>query len=391
MKEQIIKTAKKNFPFCIEIRRKIHKNPELSFNEKKTAETVFNALRKKGIKAEYCCNNTGVYALLENGLGKTIVLRADLDALPIEEKTNLPFSSVNKGVMHACGHDIHTACLIGATYSLKELCNLWKGKIVFLFQPAEETAPGGAKMMIKEGIFPKNASAVFGLHVNPKLLTGTVGIKEGNDYAGVADFRVKVIGKGGHAAKCFDTKSPIIYAAKMIDEINNFFLREYKKDSPFVVAVGSVVSGTKSNIIPDIAEFSGTIRAFSDAKINYVIEKIKNIVNKISIKNKINKKIDFIKSYPAGYNDPIICKRSKKILSLLLGSKNVINIKDPTLLSEDFAYFQKRAKGVYLHLGVKPKNLKNMADIHTSYFNPDENSIFTGIVIHTALAIELLK
>ncbi len=188
------------FPEAIRLRRAIHAHPELSGDERRTAKLVFDYLSGLGLKPRYHVDKTGVAARMSNGAGKTVVLRADMDALPIREETGLPFASRNEGVMHACGHDIHTACLLVAAKTLIRMKDSWKGEIVLLFQPFEEVAPGGALRMITEKAFPDNADAVFGLHVSIDHDAGQVGVKPGQDYSGVLDFEVTITGRGGHGA-----------------------------------------------------------------------------------------------------------------------------------------------------------------------------------------------
>jgi amidohydrolase len=332
-----------------------------------------------------------VVASVTNGKGKTVALRADLDALPVEEKTGLKFSSKNKGVMHACGHDMHAAILVGAASALVQLNNLWKGTVVLLFQPCEEMAPGGAITMLREGVFPKNTEAVFGLHVNPQHACGTVGLKWGPDYAGVVDFNVVVKVKGGHGAEPDTTPDPIVCCCAMIQQLQTLVSRESAPGDTSVVTVGTIHAGTKQNIIPTEARFSGTIRALTEEHLGFLKKRLGEVIHAVARSFRAGAEISFEKAYPPGYNDPALTSRAQAALNNVFGARNVVIRTVPTMLAEDFAYFQKRAPGVYVHLGVRPGQKKHVPGIHTPDFSPQEGAIIFGIAVHAALAIDILK
>jgi amidohydrolase len=386
----IIAAAQKAYPLAVKARRRIHRHPELSGQEFTTASFVHHTLSSMGLSPRYCCGNTGVVAVIKNGPGKTVALRADMDALPLVEKTGLKFSSVNKGVMHACGHDMHTAILAGAARTLWALRDRWKGTVVFLFQPSEESAPGGAAAMIREGVFPKGAAAVFGLHVNPELGCGTVAIKSGPDYAAVADFDVVVKGRGGHGAMPEKAIDPIVCACEMVAGLARLVKSESTPRSPCIITVGKINAGNKYNIIPERAFFGGTMRDLSEKHLLLLMRRAKRLMKSIAARHKTRVTISFDKSYPPGYNDPATARRAFRALSQTLGRGRVIWRGRPTMLAEDFSCFQAKAPGVYLHLGVRPPHKKNIPGIHTSEFSPDERAILAGIAVHAALAIDIL-
>jgi amidohydrolase len=386
----IIAAAKKAYPLAVRVRRDIHRRPELSGREFGTASRVRRELLAMGLAPKFCCKKTGVAASLKNGRGKTVALRADMDALPIAEKTGLAFSSVNTGVMHACGHDMHTAILTGAARTLWTLRDRWKGTIVFLFQPSEESAPGGAAAMIREGVFPKGAAAVFGLHVNPELRYGTVAIKSGPDYAAVADFDVVVKGKGGHGAMPEKAIDPIVCACEMVAGLARLAKSESSPRNPCIITVGKINAGNKYNIIPEQAFFGGTMRDMSEKHLVLLMRRAKRLMESIAARHKTRVTISFDKSYPPGYNDPATARRAFRALSQTFGRGRVTWRRAPTMLAEDFSCFQAKAPGVYLHLGVRPAHKKNIHGIHTSEFSPDERAILTGIAVHAALAIDIL-
>jgi len=381
----------KVYQSAVAMRRQIHAHPELSGCETETAQFVFAKLKSIGLAPKFCCNKTGVVAKINNGAGKTVVLRADMDALPIEESTGLPFSSVNKGVMHACGHDMHTAILISAAQVLCAMRNVWSGTVVFLFQPSEELAPGGAITMINENVFPQKADAVFGLHVSTDHVTGSIGLKTGPDYAGVVDFDVVLTVKGCHGATPDASADPIVCACAMIQQLQTIVSRESPAAEPSVITIGEFKAGTKHNIIPTTAYFGGTIRAMSESHLEFLRKRVQEVVRAVALSYRAQVKISFEKAYPPGYNNPELTARAADVLGNILDKRNIVMRSVPVMLAEDFAYFQKKAAGVYVHLGVRPPNKKNVSGIHTPTFCPDERAMITGIAVHAGLAIDILK
>jgi amidohydrolase len=391
MNNRLKKLIEDVFPEAVRLRRTIHAAPELSGNEFKTAKLVFDYLSSLGLKPRYHINKTGVSARIKNGTGKTVVLRADMDALPIDEQTKVSFASKIPGVMHACGHDIHTAGLLACAKVLCQVQETWKGEVVLLFQPHEEVVPGGALRMIAEKAFPEHADAVLGLHVNADHEVGSVGIKPGSDYAGVTDFQAIITGKGGHAATPHLAIDPIVCACSAIMELQTIVSRECPPHEPAVLTVGSLHAGTKNNIIPDEAQFCGTIRAFSEQGLSKIERRILEIVTNVALSFKASAMVSFEKSYPPGYNNEALSQRAIAVLGGLLGKRNVQLRIEPALIADDFAYFQKKAPGLYLHLGVRTRGKKPTAGIHSPLFLPDERSLKTGITALTSLAIDILS
>ncbi len=391
MNNPILAAAGKAFAGSVAVRREIHAHPELATQEFATARLVHARLLALGLRPRFCCNRTGAVAELQNGAGKTVALRADLDALPIAEKTGLKFSSANKGVSHACGHDVHAACLLGAAHALLSLRTLWKGRVVFLFQPSEEMAPGGAYTMIREGVFPSKADAVFGLHVNPEHPCGVAGFKSGPDYAGVVDFDIVVRGRGAHGAMPQRSVDPIVCASALVMALQTLVSRGSPPHEPSVVTVGKIAAGTKHNIIPDEARLCGTIRALSAGPLSRLARRVKEVALLTARSFGATAEVSFEEAYPPGYNDPAATARAFSALAAVLGKKQVVWRTVPTMLAEDFAYFQQKAPGVYVHLGVRPPNRKNVPGIHTAGFVPDERAILAGIAVHCGLAIDILQ
>jgi amidohydrolase len=379
------------YPEAVRLRRTIHAHPELSGNEFQTAKIVFEYLVGLGLKPRYYVNKTGVAARIQNDPGKTVVLRADMDALPIEEQTSVPFKSKHPGIMHACGHDMHTACLLAASKVLVQMRESWKGEIVVLFQPNEEKAPGGALRMIAEKAFPNRADAVLGLHVSIDHESGRIGIKPGKDYAAVTDFQVTIIGKGAHGAMPHCAIDPIVCACAAIMELQTIISRDTPPCEPAVLTVGSLHAGTKNNIIPDEAIFCGTIRSFSKAHQSTIERRLREVVHGVARSFGASAKVIFEKSYPSGYNDESLSHQAIAVLRKLVGRQNVDIRDEPALIADDFAYFQKKAPGLYLHLGVRAPGKKKQPGIHSARFLPDERGMKTGITVLSGLAIDILN
>ena len=377
-------------PQAIAIRQHIHAHPELSGAEYATARLLFDTLKKAGIKARYFLDKTAVTGVI-GAPGKTVVLRADLDALAQIEQNAVSFKSMVPGVMHACGHDMHAAMLIGAALVLHAIGTMVEGTVVVLFQPHEEKEPGGARRLIQAGAFPADTDAVFGLHVSSELTCGTVGIKSGAECAAVFDFDIVIYGKGGHGAapqRCID---PIICAAAVVTALQTLISRENNPFQPAVLTVGMLHSGTSRNIIPDSALLRGTVRTFSEPQSERLKIRIRQMATSIAQAFGARAATTIIPSYPAGFNDVDLTEKCRTILRDNLGTKAVIDLSEPVMFAEDFAYYQKKAPGVLLHLGVRPPKQKNMPPLHAPDFLPDENAIKTGILTHCFLAIETLK
>ena len=377
-------------PDAVALRRVLHRNPELSGMEFGTARAVRDALTGWGIAAQYHLGKTAVSAKIASGRGPTVVLRADLDALPVQEENNVPFASVRPGVMHACGHDMHTAILLGAARILHQAKSQWKGTVLCLFQPSEEKDPGGAIGLIKAGVFPQKAVAVFGLHVSADHKCGQVAIREGSDYAGVLDFDVTVTGRGGHGATPEKAIDPIVCASAIITQLQSLISREKPSSEPAVLTVGNFHAGTARNIIPDAAVFNGTIRAYSDALLDALMKRVRGLATATAAAHGASAKVASRKSYPPGYNDPALAGRFRARMSSFLGAPNVVSRKAPTMYAEDFARYQQLVPGLYAYLGVIPRNRKKMEEIHSPRFLPDERAIETGIAAHVLFVLDML-
>ena len=262
---------------------------------------------------------------------------------------------------------------------------------MFLFQPHEEKEPGGADRMIKGGAFPKEAEAVFGLHVSPNYSTGQIAVKPGDDYSGNLFFDVTVTGKGGHGAEPEKTIDPIVCASAMIVELQTLVTREIPAYKPAVLSVGTIHAGAVRNIIPDEAIFQGTIRAFSEDVLDLFMVRVKDLLTSVAASFRADVVVKMGKAYPPGYNNPELAKRMTGSFGSLFGTRNVIIKKHPVMVSEDFAYYQKEVPGLFVHLGVRPRGKRIIPGLHNAKFLPEEVSIKTGIAAHCGFVLEMLR
>lgn len=384
---ETIKTlAKQQAQEIISIRRHLHQHPELSFQEYKTSEFVCSILDKYQIPYTKGYVKTGIIALIKgkNPDKKTVLLRADLDALPIEEKNNTDYKSKNEGVMHACGHDAHTASALGAAIILNQLKNDFDGTVKIMFQPGEELLPGGASLMIEEGVLqnPKVDLAIA-QHVFPSMEVGKVGFRSGMYMASTDELHITITGKGGHAAMAGDYTNPLVVAAHIITEIEKQFpfiidaegvARNTNNNIPTVIAFGKIEGKGATNVIPESVYLAGTLRTMDEAWRSSVKEKIKTIITTISVNYKAKADINIIDGYPFLTNDPEITEHCKQIAIHYLGKDNVEDL-PLRMTAEDFAYITQKTPSCFYRLGTGNKEKGITSGVHTSTFDIDERSL----------------
>ncbi|WP_375091061.1 amidohydrolase [Peribacillus sp. RS7] len=350
----------------ISIRRHLHQYPELSNEEFETTKSIQKWLGEEGIEIRNTGLKTGVFADIKGGKpGLTVAIRADIDALPIEEQTGLPFASKVKGVMHACGHDFHTAAVIGAAYLLKEFQSELNGTVRLIFQPAEESG-GGAAHVIKDGQIG-DVAAIIGLHNKPNLPVGTIGIKEGPLMAAVDRFQIVLQGKGSHAAIPHSGKDPIAAAAQLITALQTIVSRNVSPLESAVVSVTRITGGNTWNVIPGNVTLEGTIRTFESTIREEIKDKFYSIVNHIAAAFSQEATIDWFPGPPALHNHPAVTEMASR--SALGQSLHVIN-PEPSMGGEDFAYYLQHIPGTFAFFGTNGNE-----DWHHPAFTVDENSI----------------
>lgn len=377
------------FDEIISIRRQIHQNPELSFAEFKTSELIRKFLKDNSIPFEIIAE-TGTIAYIGNG-SPCIALRADIDALPIQEEIDIEFASKIAGVMHACGHDLHTSILLGAAKILKKLEQSIKGTIKLIFQPGEEKLPGGAIKLIKEGVLdnPK-PDFIFGQHVDPEKETGIISISAGTILASADELYLTLCGVQSHAAQPHLGSDVILAASNLIVNLQSIVSRQRNPLLPGVLSITSINGGSATNILPEKVELKGTLRSFDANWRKQALNMIENQI--INFSNIYNLKYDFkpILGYPPLVNNHIAVEHIKKVATDFLGRDKVHSF-EPKMWAEDFAYYSQEIPSAFWFLGVKPKGISQMIPLHNSRFNPDENSINTGIALMVLVAYQFLK
>lgn len=372
----------------IEIRRYLHAHPELSFQEEKTSAFISEVLNRWKIEHQTHFAGFGITGLLDSGKpGKTIALRADMDALPIEEKNDVPYRSVNEGVMHACGHDVHSACLLGALKILKENKFLWSGKVQFIFQPGEEKLPGGASLMIREGVLNLwKPEAIYALHVYNQLRCGTAGFCPGMYMASSDELYIKVIGKGGHGAMPELSVDPVPVAAQIITALQTLVSRSAKPTLPSVLTIGKVRADGATNIIPDSAYMEGTFRTFDESWRKEAHEKIKKICTDTAAAFGAKCEVRIEHGYPCLFNDKYVTEDAMKKAAGIVGEKNIFLL-DIRMTSEDFAFYSHQTPGCFFRLGTGNPEKGITAGVHQAHFNVDEESLAYGAALLASMAI----
>ena len=401
-KDPIDKAISKNLNTIIDLRHQIHQYPELGNREFKTAKLVAEHLRSLGIEVETDIAYTGVVGVLKgNKPGPVVAVRADMDALPVTEETDLPFKSTVKttyldkevGVMHACGHDIHTSVQLGVASVLASMKRSLPGTVKFIFQPAEEGPPpgeeGGAELMLKEGVFdnPK-PSAVFGLHTHAALEVGELGLTIGPAMAAVDQFIITIKGKQSHGAYPHKSVDPIIMATEVVTAFQTIRSRSLSPLEPSVVTVGIIRGGERFNIIPEEVHLEGTVRTY-DPEVQDMVEKRMNeILKGITLAYGGSFELNYERGTPATINNPELCKQMIPTLERVVGKDN-LKMMDPVMGGEDFALFANEVPGIYYRLGVvKPGTTSGW--IHTPTFRADDSSLEVGIRAMSNLVLDYL-
>jgi amidohydrolase len=377
----------------ISIRRHLHSNPELGFQEYNTSNYIASRLSNYGISFKQGIAKTGIIGIIEgvNPNRKVIALRADMDALPIHEKGNKEYRSCTEGVMHACGHDIHMACLLGAAKILYEMKNEFNGTIKLFFQPSEEMFPGGALAMINEGALENPVvQNVFGQHVLPQLETGKVGLKAGKYMASTDEIYLTVKGKGGHAATPELVVNPLYIASAILLELEKEFNKNKPKDSISVLTFGKIIGAGRTNIIPDEVTIDGTIRAFDETWRAKAHEMIASIASAVAVKMSGSCDVNIAKGYPFLVNDDALSVQTKQLAVEYLGDENVVDL-EMRLTAEDFAYFSQKLPSCFYRLGVRNEEKGITSNLHTSTFDADENCMLTGMGLMAWIALNQLK
>jgi amidohydrolase len=387
LKEKIQQLAAQYFDEIVSIRRTIHQHPELAYEEIQTAALVCAELDKLHIPYTKNIAKTGVVAILEcnNPEKKCIALRADMDALPIKEANDVSYKSKHEGKMHACGHDVHTANLLGVAKILSELRNEIEGTYKFIFQPSEEKMPSGAAAMIEAGVLENpNPDLILGLHVSPEIEVGKLGFRSGAFMASADEIYFKVIGKGGHAARPQEIINPLFTASKILLA----FEHSTDLNKPMVLSFGKIEAQGATNIVPDYVHVEGTLRCFDEILRTEMQQYIKTTVKKIAAENNCVCEVNILKGYPVLVNNDSVTQKAQTLTAEYIGSENVLDL--PIRMgAEDFAFYTHHVPACFYRIGVGNEEKGIASGIHTTTFNIDEDALRISIGNMAWLAVSL--
>ena len=367
----------------VALRREIHREPELGFDTEKTAEKVLAALDGLPLDIETGVAENGIVATLEGeGDGPTVALRADMDALPIQEETGLPFASEVEGRMHACGHDGHTGMLVGAAHALSGMRDRLGGSVKFIFQPAEEGG-GGGKVMVDEGVV-EDVSSIFALHLWPGLPFGKVATKAGPIMAAADAFEMEIRGSGGHGAMPHLAADAVVIAAQVVTALQTVVSREVDPVEPAVLTVGEIGAGTAFNIIPEKARLGGTVRTLNPDLRERMPGRMEAVARGVAKGMRGDADLDYDFSYPVTVNDEVAAGYALGVAENLFGAQSVQELPNPSMTAEDFAFYLEKVPGSFVWLGVG----EDISGLHTPQFAFDEEILPRGSALLTALALE---
>jgi amidohydrolase len=386
---EILNKAKALFPKMQKIRRDIHQNPELSFQEYETCKYIQDQLDELGISNKVI-GKTGVVATIGNG-SRCVGLRADIDALPIQEETGLEFASKNDGVMHACGHDMHTTMLLGAAEILKNMESELKGIVKLIFQPGEEKLPGGASILIKEGVLenPK-VDAIFGQHIYPGETEGVVSLNSGPVMGAPDELYFTIKGKSTHAAQPQLGFDPIVAASQLILHFQTLMTKFKDPIDAGVLTITSIHGGNATNIIPDEVKLMGTLRSFNEDWRDKMHKLIENNSKSLCKMYGCEIEVDIKKGYPPVINDERLTELTKNNSNMIVGEDKSVEF-IPKMWGEDFAYYGKNIPSTFWFTGVRPQGLEEMPALHNSKLNPSENALPIGTTMLITAAINYLN
>ena len=393
LREKIKQLAEQHFQDIVGIRRHIHQHPELSYEEVETSQYIQEQLNSTGIAFKKGFVGTGIAGWINGRTekGMTVALRADMDGLPVHEKNDLPFKSQNEGKMHACGHDLHMSALLGASRILHSLRGEFDGKILLIFQPAEEKLPGGASLMLKEGVFADGLpDVIIGQHVMPLLEAGKIGYRPGKYMASTDEIYITVKGSGGHAAMPWQLTDPVLIAAHIIIALQQIVSRHANPAIPSVLSFGKVEALGATNIIPSEVKMAGTFRTMNEVWRKEAHERITQMAKSIAAGMGGECEVDIQHGYPVLFNHEEYTRRAISYSRELLGEKNVVDL-ELRMTAEDFAYFAEKIPGVFYRFGITDSAGKYSSPLHSSGFMADEEALKTAMANMAYVALCFLK
>ncbi|MDH5475407.1 MAG: M20 family metallopeptidase [Cyclobacteriaceae bacterium] len=390
---QKIKTLASDFSEdIINNRHHLHANPELSYQEYNTVKYVAEQLRSYGIEPTEGVAETGLTAIIEghNPSKKVIALRADLDALPIEEENDVPYKSKNKGVMHACGHDVHTSSLLGTAKILNSLKNEFEGTIKLIFQPGEEKNPGGASLMIKAGALENpSPSHIFGQHVMPLVPAGKIGFREGMYMASADEIYLTIKGQGGHSGSPHLLTDTVLIASHIVVALQQIISRNKSPELPSVLSFGKMEALGATNIIPNEVKIAGTFRAMNEVWRNEAHGLITRVAQGVAESMGATCEVNISKGYPYLENHPELTQRARKFATEYVGEENIVPL-DLTMGAEDFSYYSQEIPACFYRLGTQNIAKGITSYVHTPTFNIDESALELGAGLMAWMAVSEL-
>lgn len=392
MIEKIKALSIDNYTFTQKVRRHIHKYPELSFKEFKTSKFVYDELKAIGVESVEYKAETGVVAMIQckSPESRVVALRADMDALPIVEQNDVSYKSVNEGVMHACGHDVHTASLLSVAKILNTVKNELSGTIKLIFQPGEERIPGGASLLIKEGVLENPAvNSMIGQHVAPQIPVGKVGFREGMYMASTDELYLKITGKGGHGAAPHLTADPVLATSHIIVALQSLISRVRKPWAPSVLSFGKVIAQGSTNIIPNEVYVEGTFRSMDEEWREEAWTKMKNIAENVAVAMEVECNFEIRKGYPFLKNNPELTRRIRQSATNYVGKENIVDL-DLWMGGEDFAFYSQIVDASFYRLGVGNVAKGITSGVHTPTFDIDEKALEFAPGLMAYMAVEEL-
>lgn len=392
MTPELLDEARDLLPALVDLRRRIHRQPELGLELPATQRQILEALDGLPLEVETGTRATSIVATLTGGKpGPTILLRADMDALPLPEDTGLDFASQVPGAMHACGHDAHVAMLVGAARLLAARRSELPGRVLFMFQPGEE-GHFGARVMLEEGLLEREdpPCAAFAIHAVPLLRAGTVATRPRAILASNDDFAVRIRGRGGHASMPHDALDPIPVACEIVQALQSYVTRRVNVFEPAVVSVSHVTAGTTFNVIPEVANMRGTIRTLSERTRRQVLGDLRGLVEGIAGAHGASAELQLWEGYPVTANDGDFARFTLDVARGLLGERNATELPNAFMGAEDFSYVLDRLPGAMVFLGVRPDGVERPAPNHSNRMVLDEGAMAAGAALHAAIALTWL-